>query len=70
MIYGSDETSFNIMRHFEGGLLKSKAGDMLDASSTSECLIPQEIEKHCFHSGDRRVNEQPGLALYHIIWHR
>ena len=70
MVYGSDADTLHQMRQYKKGLLKSKDSDMLEPSSSSECHIPHQTGKHCFKSGDKRVNEQPGLALYHIIWHR
>ena len=70
MIYGSDIHTMQQMRQYVDGLLNSKDGDMLRPSSSGECHVPQQTGKHCFKSGDRRINEQPGLALYHILWHR
>ena len=72
MIYGSGDSTMHQMRLFKDGLLNSDtATDILQASSGSECHVPvEEAGKGCFKSGDKRVNEQPGLALYHIIWHR
>ena len=35
--------------------------------SAGECQLGEGL---CFRSGDRRVNEQPGLVLYHVVWVR
>ena len=73
MIYGPDETTLKKMRLYKEGLLVTSDdddSDVLPPSSGSECHIPHQSGHHCFSSGDKRVNEQPGLALYHIIWHR
>ena len=37
------------------------------AATAGECQLDQAL---CFKSGDKRLNEQPGLTLYHVIWHR
>ena len=63
LVYGSDADTLHQMRQYKKGLLKSKDSDMLEPSSSSECLILHQAGKHCFKSGDKRVNEQPGLAL-------
>ena len=73
MIYGSDDPTMEKMRQYKDGLLVSSGGndsDVLQPSEGSECHIPHHSHHHCFSSGDKRVNEQPGLALYHIVWHR
>ena len=70
MIYGADVNTLHQIRQYVGGLLKSETGEMLGSSSSGECHIPQHTGMKCFKSGDRRTNEQPGLTLYHTIWHR
>jgi hypothetical protein len=38
-------------------------------ASAEECRI-RTPNLHCFHAGDHRVNEQPGLATMHTLWLR
>ena len=38
-------------------------------SAEEECRI-RTPNLHCFHAGDDRVNEQPGLATMHTLWLR
>ena len=70
MIYGSVDKVAKEIREWEGGRLHMEMGNVLANSPNSECHIPEAAMKHCFMSGDKRTNEQPGLALYHILWHR
>ena len=34
-----------------------------------ECRISTP-NLHCFHAGDGRANEQPGLTVMHTLWMR
>merc|ERR1711970_901162 len=70
MVYGSGEKLAREIREWRGGRLHMEMGKILANSPSSECHIPETAMKHCFMSGDKRTNEQPGLALYHILWHR
>ena len=36
-------------------------------ATNHECVSPSGL---CFHSGDDRTNEQPGLTAMHILWLR
>ena len=38
-------------------------------AAAEECRI-RTPNLHCFHAGDDRVNEQPGLATMHTLWLR
>ena len=72
MIYGSAEEVTNTLRSFFGGKLDCTEDDLLIASTKGECQpnqVNNDIRK-CFISGDKRVNEQPGLTLYHTLWVR
>ena len=47
---------------------KHKTPENLSTSATEgECAIDLDL---CFKSGDKRLNEHPGLTLYHTIWMR
>ena len=48
-------------------LTSSVADSLLETGNGGECQLGAG---HCFKSGDRRVNEQPGLTLYHVVWVR
>ncbi|MFT7631392.1 MAG: peroxidase [Mariniblastus sp.] len=69
VIYGSDETRAAELRTFEGGLLKTSAGDLLpfndagldNAGGTSESL---------FLAGDIRANENIALTAMQTLWVR
>ena len=48
-------------------LTSSVADSLLETGNGGECQLGAG---HCFKSGDRRANEQPGLTLYHVVWVR
>ena len=66
-IYGSSITTMHELRLHRDGLLKFQSSDLLPPSTGGECFISQQ---KCFKSGDKRVNENPGLAIYHTMWSR
>ena len=39
----------------------------MPSATEGECAIDLDL---CFKSGDKRLNEHPGLMLYHMIWMR
>ena len=59
MVYGSSAEETNGLRSFEGGRLRTSAGN----------LLPTDAEGR-FVAGDERVNEQPGLTSLHTIFMR
>ena len=42
----------------------------LEVQSAEEMCRISTPNLHCFHAGDNRVNEQPGLATMHTLWLR
>ncbi|XP_037085818.1 peroxidase-like [Pollicipes pollicipes] len=65
-VYDSQEARMNELRAFQDGLMRKSPGEllpMLDPASMCRASI-------CFRAGDRRVNEQSGLALMHTIFLR
>ena len=70
-----DETSE--LRLFEDGMLrytdlhirKSLLPPLEAHLAKEECRITSR-NLHCFHAGDSRVNEQPGLTGLHTVWLR
>jgi len=78
-VYGSSKEEAEELRDGSEGLLRienRKGRQMLpyDRENAEGCGIPEEIREReklgCFRAGDRRVNEQPGLTVYHTIWLR
>ncbi|KAF0302265.1 Chorion peroxidase [Amphibalanus amphitrite] len=65
-VYGSDETTFNALRAFRGGLMLTSAQDLLPRTG-NDC---RPSAGACFLGGDSRVNEQSGLVVIHTIFVR
>lgn len=78
-IYGSDNCEAKSLRAFVGGRLNSsqypinqqfqiEPREILPVTTKNpECVTPQGI---CFHAGDQRASEQPGLTAIHTIFMR
>lgn len=77
-IYGSDNCEAKSLRAFVGGRLNSSAYPALPGSvqpkeilpvtrANPECVTPNGI---CFHAGDQRASEQPGLTSIHTVFMR
>ncbi|KAK4309373.1 hypothetical protein Pmani_018990 [Petrolisthes manimaculis] len=67
-IYGSDVCTVNNLRSFTNGLLKSSTNDhLLKANGVPGCRSEDGL---CFVSGDGRVNENLGLTIMHLLFHR
>lgn len=85
-IYGSDNCEAKSLRSFVGGRLNSSnypAQLTTTSSSSSFQTTPKEIlpitranpecvtpSGFCFHAGDQRASEQPGLTTFHTIFMR
>lgn len=59
MVYGSDKTTADALRSFEGGKLRTSEGNLLPRNANG-----------AFIAGDERSNENPALASMHTIWLR
>jgi len=70
-IYGSTEEENRRLRAGRGGELAVSEGDLqpLDPESRGDCNA-RARGRLCFHAGDSRVNEQPGLTAMHILFTR
>ncbi|KAF2346440.1 hypothetical protein FHG87_022804, partial [Trinorchestia longiramus] len=75
-VYGSDDHEMAQLRLWEAGMLRYKPVRFrkpllpaLDGFVDGECR-ENSRNLHCFHAGDLRVNEQPGLASLHTVWLR
>lgn len=82
-IYGSDNCEAKSLRLFQGGKLNSSvyltanlqrvasvpnARELLPTTkANAECVTPGRT---CFHAGDQRASEQPGLSAIHTIFMR
>lgn len=58
-VYGSDKTTADSLRTFEGGKLKTSEGN----------LLPKD-DQGMFIAGDIRANEHAGLTSMHTLWVR
>ena len=68
MIYGDSMEQAKQLRLFQDGKKKHKIPEnFLPAATEGECAVDLHF---CFKSGDKRLNEHPGLTLYHTIWMR
>ena len=81
-VYGSDEERATWLRSFEGGKLKTSAGDMLPYN-TNTGELDGEVDEHApemddavglaeklFVAGDVRANENPLLLSFHLLFVR
>ena len=79
-VYGSDNCEAKSLRAFGGGRLNSSAYPSSSSSlgyapkeilpvtrANPECVTPSGL---CFHAGDQRASEQPGLTAFHTIFMR
>lgn len=76
-IYGSDNCEAKSLRLFQGGKLNSTASfsstgvplrEILPVTTANpECVTPNGF---CFHAGDQRASEQPGLTSIHTVFMR
>ncbi|XP_014783201.1 chorion peroxidase [Octopus bimaculoides] len=75
-VYGSSENTLQQVRLYSKGLLKTVPCDLenfppIDINNQTECsVMPHNRTYPCFFAGDTRVNENPALAVNHIIWLR
>ena len=67
MIYGDSAEQCNELRTFQDGKKKRTPENLMPSATEGECAIDLDL---CFKSGDKRLNEHPGLTLYHMIWMR
>ncbi len=67
MIYGSDDSLAAALRTFEGGHLKTSAGDLLPFEGD---VFGDSDDSIFFVAGDVRANEQVGLTAMHTLFLR
>ena len=75
-MYGSTDEDLKNLRLFKGGKLqysympsRKSLLPRLHHFHEGECVLTSP-RLFCFHAGDARVNEQPGLAAMHTVWLR
>ncbi|XP_040568625.2 LOW QUALITY PROTEIN: salivary peroxidase/catechol oxidase [Lepeophtheirus salmonis] len=76
-VYGSSEDDEKSLRLYISGKLrytdlhirKALLPPLESTVANEECHITTK-NLHCFHAGDQRANEQPGLTGMHTIWLR
>ncbi|GAB1603572.1 chorion peroxidase-like, partial [Argonauta hians] len=75
-VYGSNALDLEQVRLYSKGLLKTVPCDSedyppVDQNNITECSNEHENRIYpCLFAGDERINENPALALHHIIWVR
>jgi len=76
VIYGSTDEDLKNLRLFKKGKLqysfmpsRKSLLPRLHHFHEGECVVTSP-RLFCFHAGDARVNEQPGLAAMHTVWLR
>ncbi|XP_047500868.1 peroxidase-like [Penaeus chinensis] len=77
-VYGIDDEMMNSLRTMADGLLiaqmTNEGEELLPANTdlANECNKAEEanMNRFCFRAGDRRVNEQVLLVLFHTVWSR
>ena len=71
-IYGSSIEEANDLRTFRNGEMKTQrsieGGELLPPNNEGDC--PGGPSNRCFLAGDKRVNEQPNLAVMHTLFLR
>ncbi|XP_029656077.1 peroxidase-like protein isoform X2 [Octopus sinensis] len=68
-VYASTKEDQNELRTRSQGLLKESGAHLLPKDSQQSCVLTSS-DNYCFRAGDRRVNEQMGLASLHTIFLR
>jgi hypothetical protein len=71
MVYGSDQVRADALRTFQGGKMKTSAGNLLPFNTVG---LPNDdpfgLGSQLFLAGDVRANEQPGLTALHTLFVR
>ncbi|CAL4113680.1 unnamed protein product [Meganyctiphanes norvegica] len=69
-VYGQNQKEQNILRANRSGLLRFSGNNFLPQNpEAAECDAPNRGGV-CYLAGESRVNEQPGLTMFHTIWMR
>ena len=72
MVYGSDASRAAALRTFDGGFLRTSAGDLLPRNTDllENANEGPAADEELFLAGDVRANEQPGLTAMHTLFLR
>ncbi|ESO91011.1 hypothetical protein LOTGIDRAFT_163527 [Lottia gigantea] len=69
-IYSAKDSGANDLRSKQRGRLRTQQYDLLPTDEQNkDCVKDTDVES-CFKSGEKRVNEHPGLATLHTMFHR
>ncbi|XP_041371231.1 peroxidasin homolog pxn-2-like [Gigantopelta aegis] len=69
-IYGSNDEEITQLRLHKNGLLRTSTFNLLPKTTRFHRPCVENITNFCFNSGDVRINEFPGLASMHTVFHR
>ncbi|XP_050717819.1 peroxidase-like isoform X2 [Eriocheir sinensis] len=69
-IYGNEACTAESIRERRGGRLRSDTNHMPLMRPASEFPLCRSEDGHCMHSGDNRANENLGLSMLHVLFHR